>query len=403
MRLLSPDSLALGALLTALVAFGPLSTDMYLPALPGMTEDLGSNVAQVQLTLSLFMAGFAVAQLAVGPLSDRFGRRPVLLGGLSLYVAASLACMAAPSVEALIAARFVQALGACTGSVLGRAVVRDLHEPDQAARLLSYMGAAMALAPMLAPLLGGFMVVWWGWRSVFGVLVGFGLLLAFLVGRLLPETNAHPDPLAMRPGRMLTNYATLLRHRLYRGHLLTVSATFGGLFAFISGSSFVLIGDFGMEPQGYGLAFGIVVAAYAAGSFSSGRLVRRFGGARLIPAGCLAQVSGAAAMLVLAEMGIAHPVAVVAPMMVYMVGAGLTLPNALAGAIGPFPRMAGAAAALVGFVQMTTASLAGIAVGHLHDGTALPMAGVIAAMGAGAFAAHWGAVRREKPTSSCRS
>jgi DHA1 family bicyclomycin/chloramphenicol resistance-like MFS transporter len=394
MRFLSTDSLALAALLTALVSFGPLSTDMYLPALPGMTADLGSDVAEVQLTLSLFMAGFAVAQLAVGPLSDRHGRRPVLLGGLALYVVASLACLVAPSVEALIAARFVQALGACTGSVLGRAVVRDLHEPDQAARLLSYMGAAMALAPMIAPLLGGFMVVWWGWRSVFGVLVLFGAALFALVARRLPETNAHPDPLAMRPVRMLANYATLLRHRIYLGHLLTVAATFGGLFAFISGSSFVLIGDFGLEPQAFGLAFGVVVAAYAAGSFASGRLVRRFGGGRLIPAGCLAQVAGAAAMLVLAEMGIAHPAAVVAPMMVYMVGAGLTLPNALAGAIGPFPRMAGAAAALVGFVQMATASLTGVAVGHLHNGTALPMAGTIAAMGIGALAAHWALPKR---------
>ncbi|MEO5336228.1 MAG: multidrug effflux MFS transporter [Magnetospirillum sp. WYHS-4] len=384
-------SLPLAALLTALVSFGPLSTDMYLPALPAMTGDLGTGVAEVQLTLSLFVAGFALAQLLVGPLSDRFGRRPVLMGGLTLYVLAGLACMLAPSVETLTAARFVQALGACTGSVLGRAVVRDLHEPDQAARLLAYMGAAMALAPMVAPLLGGFLTVRWGWRSIFGALVLIGAVLLALVARRLPETNAHPDALALRPGRMLANYAGLLRHRVYVGHLLTVAFGFAGLFAFISGSSFVLIGDFGVDPQDFGFAFGLVVAGYGLGSLASGRLVRRLGIARLIPLGCSTSLAGALALLALA--GVHQVAAVVGPMAIFAAGTGLLLPNALAGAIGPFPRMAGAAA-LVGFVQMGTAALAGVAVGQWHDGTALPMASVIATTATAALAAHFAVARR---------
>lgn len=378
--MLPPKSLGMGVLLTALVAFGPISTDMYLPSLPTIGEDLGADVGRVQLTLSLFLAGFALAQLIAGPLSDRFGRRPVLLGGLALYTVASVGCLLAPTIETLTAARFVQALGACTGSVLGRATVRDIHGPEQAARVLAYMGSAMALAPMVAPMVGGYLVAWSGWRSVFAVLVGFGGLLLLAVLIAFGETNRHKDEAATHPGRMMANYLELLRHPLYRGYMLTVAFVFCGLFAFISGSSFVLIGLFGLEPHVYGLSFGLVVAGYATGSMASGKLTLRLGIPRLVAAGCWVALAGGGTLFVLAYLEVMAVAAIVAPMMVFMVGVGLVLPNALAGAIGPFPRMAGAASALTGFVQMALASAAGALVGQLHDGSALPMASVIAAM-----------------------
>jgi len=171
----SPNGLAVTALLTALVALGPISTDLYLPSLPGLARDFGVAAADVQLTLSVFLIGLAVAQLIHGPLSDRFGRRPVLLTGLAIYVVASVACLLAPTIEVLIAVRFVQAVGACVGPVLARAIVRDVHGREGATRILAYMSAAMALAPAIGPIVGGFVEVWLGWRVNFLLLVAYGL------------------------------------------------------------------------------------------------------------------------------------------------------------------------------------------------------------------------------------
>ncbi|CAG0960420.1 partial Bicyclomycin resistance protein, partial [Burkholderiales bacterium] len=261
----------LALLLTTLVALGPLSTDLYLPALPALTRDFSTDVARVQLTLSVFLAGFALAQLAYGPLSDRFGRRPILLAGLVIYLGASVACMFAPSIEALIAARFVQALGACAGPVLGRAVVRDVYGPSQAARVLAYISGAMAIAPMLGPVLGGWLTVWFGWRANFAALALFSALQCVATALLLGESNAHKDPEATRLTRMTQNFSGLLSAREYRGYLLCFSFAYAGLFAFISGSSFVLINLHGLSPQWYGASFGFVVAGYIAGTLISGR------------------------------------------------------------------------------------------------------------------------------------
>lgn len=397
MKGLRPDSVAMGALLTALVAFGPMSTDMYLPSLPTMTEAFATDVGRVQLTLSVFLVGFALAQLIVGPVSDRFGRRPVLLGGLTLYTVASLGCVLAPSIEVLIGARFVQALGACTGAVLGRATVRDIHGPEQAARVMAYMGSAMALAPMIAPMVGGYLVVWAGWQSVFWVLIGFGGLLFVLVVLGLDETNRHKDPLATDPRRMAANYLTLLRNPLYRGYMLTIAFVFAGLFSFISGSSFVLIGIFGLEPHVFGLSFGTVVAGYAVGSIASGKLTLKTGIEPLVRKGAWTAAVAGMVLVAFVATGIQTVATIIAPMAAFMIGVGLVLPNALAGAIGPFPRMAGAASALIGFVQMAVASVAGFLVGHLHDGTALPMTGVIAAMAMATLGCYLGLVRPNLP------
>lgn len=281
------NSLAVTALLTALVALGPISTDLYLPSLPGLARHFGVGVDDVQLTLSVFLVGLATAQLICGPLSDRFGRRPVMLGGLGVYVAASIVCAFSPSIPVLVAARFLQAAGACVGPVLGRAVVRDVHGREGAARVLAYMSAAMALAPAIGPIIGGFLEEGFGWRSNFLALVAYGGVGLVLAWRILPETNAEPDPDAARLHRILRGYRGFLGHRVYIGHVLCCAFAYSGIFAFISGSSFVLQQVVGLGPVAYGLCFAGAVIGYMIGTITAGRLSKRLGIERLIAGGAL--------------------------------------------------------------------------------------------------------------------
>lgn len=382
-----PDSLLVSVLLTLAVAMGPMSTDLYLPSLPALTRYFASDVATVQLTLSVFLVGFATAQLVYGPLSDCFGRRPVMLAGFGIFVVATLACLVAVSIEMLIAARFVQAVGACAGPVLGRAVVRDVYGREGAARMLAYIGAAMALAPAIGPMIGGYLTVWFGWRANFALIAIYGV--ASLVGVLawLDETNPHRGQ-ARSVAQMLRAYASFLRSRAYIGYVLCNSATYSGLFAFISGSSFVFIEVLGLAPNLFGFCFATAVGGYVAGTILSGRLTLRLGIERMVRAGTTTCAAGGLAMAALSLAGVESVWSVLAPMVVYMVGVGMVMPNSMAGALGPFPAAAGAASALLGFIQMAIAAVVGIGVGAAFDGTTRPMALTIAAMGAGTVLAY---------------
>ncbi|GLR80427.1 multidrug effflux MFS transporter [Azospirillum oryzae] len=383
-----PDSLSIRVLLTALVAFGPLSTDLYLPSLPTLVRVFDTDVATVQLTLSIFLVGFAVSQLVYGPMSDRFGRRPTLLVGVTIYLAASAVCAMTSSIDALIAARFFQALGACCGPVVARAVVRDVFGRDRAATVLAYMSMAMALAPAVGPMLGGVLTEWFGWRANFMLLTLFACGILAAVWSMLGETNAHRDEEALRPGRLAANYLMLMRNRGFVGYVLVVAFSYSGIFSFISGSSFVLIGQLHLTPAEYGASFGAVVLGYMLGTFLAGRLTPRLGGARMIRIGTLLSLGGGLVGGVLALAGVLHLLAIVVPVFLFILGAGLTLPNASANAVGPYPTMAGLASSLLGFAQMAIAAVVGIVVGHLNDGTALPMMGAIGLVGLGALLAH---------------
>jgi len=371
--------------LPALVAFQAISTDLYLPALPSIATDLGASVEQVQLTLSLFLVGFGVAQLAWGPLSDRIGRRPLLLAGTGLYVAASLACLVAPSIEELVGARFVQAVAACSGVVLGRAVVRDLFEPAEAAKVLAYLGTAMAVAPIFGPVLGGWLTLTFGWRSTFTAFAFFGLFCFVGVLVAVPETNRRRNPDATRPTVLAANYARLLADRLYLARVAVAALGYAGIFSFISGSPHVLIDAVGLRPDRYGLCFAAGVAGWMAGTFAAGRLNRRLGLSSLLRLGT--RLSALAAITGLGWALAAPPSwpAVVAPMFLFMLGAGFTLPTAMALAIGPYPEKAGLASALLGFLQLLFASLVGLAVSALYDRTAVPMMAALVAVTAGAL------------------
>ncbi|WP_342720111.1 multidrug effflux MFS transporter [Roseospirillum parvum] len=382
--------------MTGLVAFGAVSTDLYLPSLPAMTREFGVDVSLVQLTLSVFTFGFAAGMLVLGPMSDRFGRRPVLIGGVAIYVLASLGCLLAPSVEALIGARFVQALGAAAGPVIGRAIVRDVYTRVEAARMLSYMASAMALAPAVAPLIGGWLHETFGWQANFAALALFGALILLGTLGLLRETNDSRDPRALKARRLVGTYRMLLTDRRFVGHTVVLTAMFGGLFSFISGSSFVVIDVLGVAPGQFGLAFACVAGSYAAGAYMSGRVGHRLGLERAILLGALAGALIAGGGAGLAWAGIETVPAVIAPVAGFFFCCAFVLPNGTAGAINPFPHNAGSASALLGFLQMGGGALVGYGVGALHDGTTRVMLTSIALCAITALIAHLTLVRPDE-------
>jgi DHA1 family bicyclomycin/chloramphenicol resistance-like MFS transporter len=363
----------LGALLTALVAFGAISTDMYLPAMPSIGVYFGAEPGLVQLTLSVFFAGFALAQLAYGPLSDRYGRRPVMLGGLVVYFLGCGACALAQSIEQLIAGRFLMSLGACAGPVLGRAVVRDIFGQERAAKALAYMGMIMGLVPAVAPILGGYITANFGWRGNFIFLTVFATLCLISTALLLRETNQWRNPEATRIRRMAAIYWELLHNRTFLAYALALTFGFTALTAFVSNSSFVLVRAMGVPVEEFGYYFSAVVIGYMIGTFISTRLSGPLGLARTAILGASLMAAGAAVAVTLAFAGLNTPSAVVFPAAAMLIGIGLLFPNALAGAIGPFFDRAGSASALLGFIQMSMGAVMSLVSGLFFDGTARAM------------------------------
>ncbi|MGO1693105.1 MAG: Bcr/CflA family multidrug efflux MFS transporter [Marinobacter sp.] len=365
-------------LLAAAVALGPLATDMYLPALPQIGSDFGSGTSQVQLTLSLYMAGFAIAQLVCGPLADRFGRKPIMIGGFVVFAAASVGCALASNIETLILCRFLQALGGSAGPVLGRAAIRDIYTPREAAKIMALLASIMALAPAVAPTLGGLMVAGLGWHSIFLVLAGYSLIMAVVVTFGIPEPMRpeYRQPLKLRS--LLRNYRAIATDVSFLGYTLTNALLFSGLFAFLSGSSFVLIDFLEVPPQKFGLYFTGIVVGYVAGNLAAIRLGSRLVPDQILVRGLFIAVAAGGLMAALALAGVFSVWAVILPQALFMAGTGMVMPQTMAGAMANFPRMAGSASALFGFAQMAVAACAGMLVGHLHDGTSLVMAAIIA-------------------------
>lgn len=382
---LRPDTAALTALLALLTALGPLSTDMYLPSLPAIGRAFGVDTADVQLTLSLFLAGFAAGQVVYGPVSDRYGRKRVLLAGLGLYIVASFVCALAPSVETLTAARFFQAFGASGPIVLARTIVRDLYEGPRAGRELSRMGTVMGLVPALAPILGGVLEAGYGWRASFFVSGGAGVLLGIVVIVGLPETLRLRSPAMLSPLGILRGYGVLLSNRTYRLFMSMSALTYAGLFCFISGSSFVLQRVYGLSELMVGFAFSFVVLGYVSGTLLAQKVVGHRGISGTIRIGVTCLALGGTFMLVGAVAGPHSPFEILVPMALYTCGVGFTMPQSMAGAMGPFPERAGAASSFLGLVQMSAAAIVGIGLGHALDVTPLALPAMVAALGLAAF------------------
>jgi MFS transporter, DHA1 family, multidrug resistance protein len=366
-------------LVASLSMLQPLSTDLYLPTLPAIATYFDASVATVQWTLSVFIGVFGAWQLVAGPLTDRFGRYPLIALGAAVFAGASLLCMMAPSMAVLVSGRALQAIGACTCLVGARGFVRDLYTPSEGARVLASAATIMSVAPLLGPLLGAFLANAFGWRSAFAALAVFSLGLALFAGLRLKETNRrlNPDALALRP--MLQTYRLVLRSPAFRGYTLAAASTYAGLFAFISGSSFVLMRTLGQSPTAYALSFAVMVAGYLVGTLVCRRLLPRRGMQRTIATGAVLQATAGLAMAGLALAGFHAPVAIAGPMFFYGLSHGIVQPPAQSGAVAPFPLNAGAAAALLGFTMMLVAAGVGVWIGASYNGTVYPLTLTIAA------------------------
>ena len=385
--MLRPDSRATTLVLGALIAIAPLSMDIYLPSMPSMTGALGATVDEVQLTISVYMFGWGVAQLFAGPVSDRFGRRPALLWALVVYTLASLACALAQDVVTLIAARFVQALSMATVAVVPRAVVRDLHAGEKAAHMLSTMMLVLGIAPVLAPVLGAELHLRFGWRANFAFVALYGVAAWVAVRFGLPETVRQTDPTALDPRIMLANWRRVLSSRRYVGYMLTIAGAWSGLFAFLAGSAFVFVETLGRGERAFSLYLGFVSLGVFAGTALARRALPRVGLERLIEASTRIMVLAGATMALLAWLDVRHPLALAVPMFVFMGAYMGTVPQSTAGALTPYPEIAGSAASLMSFVQFSIAATAAFVVGVAWDGTPRPMASAIGAAGAFAFLA----------------
>ncbi|WP_201834527.1 multidrug effflux MFS transporter [Microvirga zambiensis] len=397
--MLKPDTLALTAVLALLTALGPLSTDMYLPSLPAIAAGLQASTGQTQLTLSAFLLGFAAGQFFYGPISDRIGRKPVLLFGLGLFSLASLICALSPNIETLIGARFLQALGASGPIVLGRAIVRDFYEGPRAGKELSRMGTIMGVVPAAAPVLGGVIERVTGWRVTFGVMILFGLVLAAIIVLKMPESIRRKSDVPISFGTILRGFKILLGHAGYRTYVGLSMLTYGGLFAFISGSSFVLQRIYGLDELSFAFSFIFVVAGFMTGTTIAQYLVGRYGLDGTIRLGVTCLALGGLTMLALVLAGVPSSLAVSAPMAIYGIGVGLTMPQSMASALMPFPDRAGAASSLLGICQMSFAAIVGILLGRNLDGSAIPLPATIATTGVLALALFLatGRARRHQP------
>lgn len=377
-------------IITTFLMLQPLSTDLYLASLPGLATAFEVPPSTVQLTLSLFVIGFGGAQLIIGPLSDRFGRRPVVIAGLMLYVAASIMCGLSQSIAMLIAARFLQALGCCSAVIIARAIVRDAYPPEDSMRVVANASTWLSLAPLFGPILGSYLQVTFGWRAAFGALTTFSAGMLALTALRLPETNTHKDPRATDLSGLMANYRIVLGAREFWAHALPGALSYGAIFTFISGSSFVLIRVLHVPTAWFGYCFAFGVSGYMTGTIVCRRLLSLLGAQRTFRVGsALALLTGVGFLSAVAA-GVAHWSLVLAAMFLTMGSHGINFPIAQSGAVSPFPQQAGTAAGLMGALYMSIAFAVGTVVGATHNGTLYPLAIISCCIGACIFGSVWG-------------
>ena len=368
----------LAVILGALTAMGPLAIDMYLPALPAIALDLHTSAASVQVSLAVYFIGIACGQAFYGPLSDRWGRKPALDFGLLLFSTSSVGCALAQDVGTLIALRFLQALGGCAPLVVPRAIVRDYFDQRGSARMLSVLMLVMGLAPILAPLIGGQLLVNFGWRSVFWVLAAYGVFWFAIVTAFLHESLPAERRRRQRPREVLATYVGLLRDRRYLGYVATGALIFAGLLAYISGSPFVFIELFRVPPERYGLFFGVNAIGIITASQINRWLASRFDARDIVGYVLPVSVIAGLVLVIDAYTGFGGFAGILLPLFFFIATHGFVMPNTTALAMAPHGTVAGSASALLGTVQFVLGASAGALVGALGNGTALPLAAVIA-------------------------
>ena len=376
---IGPQSKSFIFLLAATIALPSLSIDSCLASLPVIGVSLGAHPADTVCILSLFMIGFAGGQLAFGPLSDRIGRRPALLIGCVLFAVAAVGCACAPTLTSLAFWRLVQGLGAAAGSVITFAIIRDLFSGAAARSRLSYISVVGTIAPIVAPTVGGLIATWQGWRAVFFWLAGAGALLIIVLLAGLEESLSARNRHALRPRRLITNYWRVLSHRTCVLYLLIGGFSFGALFAYVSGSAFVFIDVFGVDPRIYGALFAVNAFAIAVGAFTGGRLsTRGVSGNRLILAGLVISFCATAALFIGAILGWLNALLIMPLLILNTFSMGLVTPNAVHGTMEPMPRIAGVASSAFGSIRMLGGAISSEFVAMWYRGTPLAMGGTMA-------------------------
>jgi DHA1 family bicyclomycin/chloramphenicol resistance-like MFS transporter len=361
-------------LLAVVTGSGTLGMHIFVPALPAVAIEFAASPAETQLTITVYLVGVALAQLVYGPISDRFGRRPTLLGGLVVYAIGSLVGAAAISLGSLVAARVLQAVGACGGLVLGRAMVRDVSADDRVASQLALLNMAMMLAPASAPIIGGAVVAFAGWRSIMLVLALLSLGILVAVALFLPETLREKSA----TGRgVMAGYVRLLRHRMFLVYAFGGACSTTSIYAFLSASPFLFLTVLHRRPEELALYYVLLLVGYSAGNFVANRISGATGPRRALRIGCTAATAGAALLLLFDRTGHLSVASVVLPMMLFAFGTGIASPNAAAGAVSVDLRYIGAASGLYGFAQMSYGALCTFLVGVWRDESALPVATVL--------------------------
>ncbi|WP_106804233.1 multidrug effflux MFS transporter [Pseudomonas sp. S5D5] len=381
-------------LLTVLIGLPRITLDMHLPALPAMADYFHTRDSQLQLILTLYTLGSAISLLVSGPLTDRFGRRPVLLAGLFTYVVATVACALADSLGVLIIARLFQALGGCCTTVIGRVIVRDYFDRHEQARLLGLISMAMAVSPMAAPVLGSLLLPLVNWRGLFVLLGLIGAVLYLVVYRRLPETRP-PEVAAAPPSNLLRIYAQLLRDRYFLRYSLAIGCVYSTYFPFISESSALLQRGFHLTATAYALVFAATISGYMLGANLFRRLVQRFEPDRLINAAIALNVLGSL-LLALATLALPQQwLAIVLPMVVIMVSVGMVIPACQLSVLQPYGAIAGTASGLFFFTQMFLTALSSWVTGLLSNGTSRPLV-IMTALASGLLLTSWLALRTNK-------
>jgi DHA1 family bicyclomycin/chloramphenicol resistance-like MFS transporter len=370
-------------LLGVLIALPALGTDLYVPALPLLAQALGADADAGQLTLTTYFIGLAAGQLLWGPLSDRFGRKPVLLTGLAIMLASSVLGFLVTSIAAVAAVRLAQGLGMSSGALIGRTIVRDLHSHEQAAQMLASMTIIFSVVPMAAPVAGALLAGAAGWPAIFAAMAAVAFLLILFV-QALKET-APAERRSVRPGALAHTFGAILTDRRFLAPFALVFCAHIGILAWVSNSAFTLVRGLGVSAFAYGLMFALVMLGQISGAWASSRLVVRLGIARLLRLGALLMLLSGVSAAALAWSGVGHWLAVTLPFMVLLFGTALIVPNATAAALTPFPASAGAASSVIGALGFTVGALISTALGAAFDGSARPMASAAALAGIGAF------------------
>ena len=388
--------------LVLLLGIQPVTTDLYLPALPSLARELNAGVSAAQLTLSALIICFGVAQLVCGPLADRFGRRPVLLVGLALYTVASVLAAGSPSIEWLIASRAFQGAAMAAAVTCGRSIVRDLYEPQQGARVMARALGGLGLIAFVCPLLGGAIVHWLDWHAALMTLAAFGAAALALIALRFVETVPLRNPNATRLAPLLANWAQILAHPTFRAFASLLSMSYAGLFILLAASSFVFIDVLGVSR----IACGAILASnsifYVAGTFLCRRLLTHHGLRQTVAIGGALSLAGGLITATLSLLG-AHEVSVwslIVPAWIYMLGHGIHQPCGQAGAVGPFPDKAGTAASLSGFLMMAVAFGVGLLLGRGLNGTVFPLTLGLGLFGIGVATVAWTQVRRHGEPAS---